>query len=430
MVDDGQARTIVKVRAREIVDSRGNPTLEVDVHLDDGTVGRAAVPSGASTGAAEAKELRDGDPTRFAGRGVLSAAQNIRGEIGDCLCGLPLRFQREIDERLVDLDGTPDKSRLGANAVLAASMSTACALAKSSDLSLYEYLGEDGRRVLPVPLMNILNGGEHADNNVDVQEFMIVPAGAECFSEALRWGCEVYHALGGELARRRLGSGVGDEGGYAPDLDDDEEALDLVLEAVELAGYRPGEQIWLALDVAASELRDDAGYGLRGDVVSAEGLTEMYARWCDQYPIISIEDGMAEDDWAGWQYMTAQLGDRVQLVGDDLFVTDVKLLERGVKLGAGNAILIKPNQIGTVTETLDAIQMAERVDYGICVSHRSGETADTFIADLSVARGCGQLKSGAPCRSERVEKYNRLLRIEEGLDGAAEFARTGPFVLK
>ncbi len=430
MRGDDHTRIIERVRAREIVDSRGNPTLEADVQLDDGTVGRAAVPSGASTGAAEAVELRDDDPFRYGGRGVRRAVQNVKEDIAARLCGHPVHDQREIDGLLVELDGTTNKSRLGANAILAVSMAVAKAAASARQQPLYRHLGGMHAATLPVPLLNILNGGEHADNNVDVQEFMVVPAGAECFGQALRWGCEIYHALGDLLSRYRLGSGVGDEGGYAPDLASDDEALDLLMDSIENAGFKPGEEVWLALDVAASELGGSEGYSLRQQCLSASDLTRIYERWCRSYPIISIEDGMGEDDWAGWQHMTAELGAEVQLVGDDLFVTDVALLRDGGELGAGNAVLIKPNQIGTVTETFETIELAAELDYGVCVSHRSGETADTFISDLAVACGCGQLKSGAPCRSERVEKYNRLLRIEEELGHSAEFAGVAAFVLK
>ncbi|MFO8060825.1 MAG: phosphopyruvate hydratase [Bacillota bacterium] len=421
---------IADVTAREILDSRGNPTLEVDLILEDGTLGRAAVPSGASTGSKEARELRDGDPGRHRGRGVLRAVAAVRGEIRSALRGMDVRDQAAIDERLVEVDGTPDRGRLGGNSLLGASLAASYAGSRSARMPLYRYLGGDGAELLPVPMMNILNGGKHASNNVDVQEYMIVPAGADSFVEALRWGCEIYHSLGEQLAGRGLSRGVGDEGGYAPDLADDEEALALIVSAIERAGYRPGEQVWLALDVAASELCDDGRYSMRGERLGAAELTELYRGWSDCYPLIAIEDGMAEDDWEGWTHMTRALGSTLQLVGDDIFVTDRKLLRRGHRSGVANAILIKPNQIGTVTETLQALKCAGRIGYGACISHRSGETANTFIADLAVASGCGQIKSGAPCRVDRVEKYNQLLRIEEELGARAQFAGLSPFMLK
>ncbi len=422
---------ISDVRAREIIDSRGNPTLEVDVILADGTRGRASVPSGASTGSREARELRDADPGRHRGRGVLRAVEAVTGEIRRALAGMDVRDQGAIDDRLVELDGTPDRGRLGGNSLLAASLAASYAGSCFTRTPLYRYLG-GGEEVnlLPVPMMNILNGGQHASNNVDVQEYMIVPAGADTFGQALRWGCEIYHALGTHLSERGLARSVGDEGGYAPDLADDEEALALIASAIETAGYRPGEQVWLALDVAASELHSDAGYTIRGERLSAAELTDLYRRWSSRYPLIAIEDGMAEDDWEGWRHLTRELGRSLQLVGDDIFVTDRRLLQRGHRTGVANAILIKPNQIGTVTETLQTLDCARKVGYGACVSHRSGETASTFIADLAVASGCGQIKSGAPCRIDRVEKYNRLLRIAEDLGERARFAGLNPFVLK
>ncbi len=418
------------IRAREIIDSRGNPTVEADIILSDGTQGRGSVPSGASTGSREAREVRDGDPDRYRGRGVLRAVAALTGEIRDALIGKDVLDQRLIDSTLRRLDGTADKGRLGANALLAASLAAANAAACASGVPLYRHIGGVRAPLLPVPFMNILNGGQHADNNVNVQEFMILPAGAGSFSEALRWGCEIYHALGDGLRDAGLGRGVGDEGGFAPDLDDDEQALELIMEAVERAGYAPGEQVYLALDAAASEFHTGGQYHLGGETLSAPGLVELYRCWCEQYPIISIEDGLAEDDWDGWCRLTEELGEGVQLVGDDLFVTDRDLVERGYELGAGNAVLVKPNQIGTVTETLETLNYAEAIGFSACVSHRSGETADTFIADLAVACGCGQIKTGAPCRIDRVEKYNRLLRIEEELGDEAQFAGRSPFMLE
>lgn len=421
---------IVDVAAREIIDSRGNPTLEVDVILADGTRGRAAVPSGASTGSKEARELRDHDPGRYRGRGVLQAVEAVQGEIRRAVCGMEVQDQEAIDNRLLELDGTPEKGRLGGNSLLAVSLAASYAGSEYVHTPLHRYLGDAEMDLLPTPMMNILNGGQHASNNVDVQEYMIVPAGADTFREALRWSCEIYHALGTQLSERGLPRSVGDEGGYAPDLVDDEEALALIVSAIEIAGYRPGEEVWLALDVAASELHSDGEYAMRGQKLCAHELTEVYRRWSSRYPLIAIEDGMAEDDWDGWEHLTRELGSSLQLVGDDIFVTDQKLLERGHRTGVANAILIKPNQIGTVTETLQTLECARRVGYGACISHRSGETANTFIADLAVASGCGQIKSGAPCRVDRVEKYNQLLRIEEDLGQRAQFAGLRPFMLK
>lgn len=427
---DSDGARITDIRAREIIDSRGNPTVEADIILSDGTRARASVPSGASTGSREAREVRDGDPRRYRGRGVLRAVAVLTGEIRDALTGIDVRDQQVLDSTLCRLDGTPDKGRLGANSILAASLAAAKAAASASRVPLYRYIGGRGVDLLPVPFMNILNGGQHADNNVSVQEFMILPAGASSFSEALRWGCEIYHALGDRLRDAGLGRGVGDEGGFAPDLDDDEEALSLIMEAIEIAGYDPGEQIWLALDVAASEFHSEGEYHLRGERLSAMDLVELYRGWCDEYPVVSIEDGLAEDDWDGWRRLTRELGTGIQLVGDDLFVTDRDLVQRGFEEGAANAVLVKPNQIGTVTEALGTLNYAETVGFGACVSHRSGETADTFISDLAVACGCGQIKTGAPCRMDRVEKYNRLLRIEEELGDKAQFAGRSPFVLE
>ncbi len=422
--------SISDIQAREILSSRGRPTLEVDVLLSDQAFGRAAVPSGASTGAKEAHELRDGDSGRYRGQGVLGAVESVNGEIRQHLKDMNARQQAAVDSALLKLDGTENKSRLGANAVLGVSLATAYAAADSCGLSLYRYLGGTSARILPVPLMNILNGGQHAENNIQVQEFMIVPAGASRFSEALRWGAEVYSALQDELLKRGLSTGVGDEGGFAPDLGDDEEALQILCSAIKRAGFKPGEDVWLALDVAANDLINGEGYQLRDEKVGVDELIEMYQRWCSDYPIISLEDGLGEDDWDGWKKMTATLGGQVQLVGDDLFVTDAQLLQRGSCVGAANAILIKPNQIGSVMETQATLSCAQRIGYRACVSHRSGETEDTFIADLSVACGCGQIKTGAPCRTDRVAKYNQLLRIEQELGDAAEFAGVGAFMLK
>ncbi len=421
---------IVDVRAMEILDSRGQPTLEVQVTLDGGSRGRAGVPSGASTGEKEAHELRDEDPGRYGGRGVLKAAEAVNGEIADALAGVDVRRQRAVDDILIQLDGTDSKSRLGANAVLGASLAAAYAAAAASRTPLYRYLGGVMANVLPVPLMNVLNGGQHAANNIEVQEFMIVPAAADSFAEALRWGAEIYAALGGELSAGGYSSSVGDEGGYAPNLHSEEEALQFLCSAIRKAGLQPGRQVWLALDVAANDLRCGGAYRLRQRDVSAGELVNTYETWCGDYPIISIEDGLAEDDWSGWKLLTDRLGGRVQLVGDDLFVTSAELLRRGQREGAANAILIKPNQIGTVSETLHTMSTAARLNYSACVSHRSGETSDTFISDLAVAARCGQIKSGAPCRTDRVVKYNRLLRIEKSLDSAAEFAGLQAFMLE
>lgn len=410
---------IDSIHAREILDSRGNPTVEADVRTVDGVMGRAAVPSGASTGEHEAVELRDGDPDRYRGKGVLRAVANVDGEIAEALHGEDVTDQTAIDSRLIGLDGTPNKGRLGANALLAVSMAVARAGAATRGLPLYRHLGEG--TVLPVPLMNIVNGGAHANNSIDIQEFMVVPVGAPSFREGLRAGAEVFHALCRDLDERGLSTAVGDEGGVAPDLGSNRDALDAIMAAIEAAGYRPGEDIALALDCAATELYDEneAAYrfesGGEAGSKSADELIRMYADWLDGYPIISIEDGLDEDDWTGWKTLTDALGDRVQLVGDDLFVTNVRRLEKGIGAGVGNSILIKLNQIGTVTETLSAITLARRSGYTSVISHRSGETADTFIADLAVATSAGQIKTGSASRSERVAKYNRLLRIEEEL---------------
>ncbi|WP_042368757.1 phosphopyruvate hydratase [Streptacidiphilus neutrinimicus] len=415
------------VVAREILDSRGNPTVEVEVGLDDGSTGRAAVPSGASTGAFEALELRDGDKSRYGGKGVEKAVLAVIEQIGPELVGYDATEQRLIDQAMLDLDATADKSSLGANAILGVSLAVAHAASEASDLPLFRYLGGPNAHVLPVPMMNILNGGSHADSNVDIQEFMIAPIGAESFSEALRWGVEVYHQLKGVLKARGLSTGLGDEGGFAPNLDSNREALDLIVEAIKGAGYTPGRDIALALDVAASEFYKDGAYQFEGKALSAAEMTAYYAELVAAYPLVSIEDPLFEDDWEGWKTITAELGDKVQLVGDDLFVTNPERLARGIKEGAANALLVKVNQIGSLTETLDAVELAQRNGYRCMMSHRSGETEDVTIADLAVATNCGQIKTGAPARSERVAKYNQLLRIEEILDDAAEYAGRGAF---
>ncbi|MET7640344.1 phosphopyruvate hydratase [Streptomyces sp. NPDC005438] len=415
------------VVAREILDSRGNPTVEVEVGLDDSSTGRAAVPSGASTGAFEALELRDGDKDRYLGKGVEKAVLAVIEQIGPELVGYDATEQRLIDQAMFDLDATPDKSSLGANAILGVSLAVAHAAAESSDLPLFRYLGGPNAHLLPVPMMNILNGGSHADSNVDVQEFMIAPIGAESFSEALRWGAEVYHTLKKVLKERGLSTGLGDEGGFAPDLGSNREALDLILEAVQQAGYTPGQDIALALDVAASEFHKDGSYAFEGQSRSAEQMTSYYAELVEAYPLVSLEDPLHEDDWDGWQTLTARLGDKVQIVGDDLFVTNPERLSRGIENRSANALLVKVNQIGSLTETLDAVELAQRNGFKCMMSHRSGETEDVTIADLAVATNCGQIKTGAPARSERVAKYNQLLRIEEILDDAAVYAGRSAF---
>jgi enolase len=415
---------IIEIKAREILDSRGNPTVEADVTLESGAFGRAAVPSGASTGEHEALELRDGDAERYLGKGVEQAVQSIEERIAPALSGLPASDQILIDRTMIELDGTANKGKLGANAILAVSMATARAAAMDAGQPLYRYLGGPMARMLPVPMMNILNGGAHATNTVDFQEYMIVPVGATSFREALRMGAEVFHALKKVLVKRKLSTGVGDEGGFAPDLKSDEEALRVVVEAIEAAGYAPGKEIALALDVAASELYKGSTYTFKKSGAGsrdAEGMIELYAKWLDEYPIVSIEDGLAEDDWDGWAKITAALGDRVQLVGDDLFVTNTERLARGIESDVANAILIKLNQIGTLTETLESIEMAKANGYQSIISHRSGETEDTFIADLAVATGAGQIKTGSASRTDRVAKYNQLLRIEEQLGAVAEY---------
>ena len=414
--------SIAEVAAREILDSRGNPTVEVEIELISGARGRAAVPSGASTGAHEALELRDGG-SRYGGKGVQRAVEHVTIEIAEAIIGVDALDQRAVDEELITLDGTDGKSRLGANAVLGVSLAAAKAAAVESELPLYRYVGGANAHVLPVPLMNVLNGGAHADSNVDVQEFMLAPVGAASFSEALRWGTETYHALRALLHDRGLATALGDEGGFAPDLPSNEEAVRLLLSAIEAAGYRPGDEVALALDVAASELFEDGRYALAGEGASftpaewADWLTNL----CDDYPVVSVEDGMAEDDWDGWLALTRSIGDRVQLVGDDLFVTNVERLRAGIDRGVANSILVKVNQIGTLSETLDTMQLAARRGYTSVMSHRSGETEDATIADLAVATNCGQIKAGAPARSDRVAKYNQLLRIEEDLGPTAAY---------
>jgi len=417
---------IEAVDARQILDSRGNPTLEVEVLLDDATLGRAAVPSGASTGALEAVELRDGG-AEYGGKGVLKAVAAVIDEIQPELLGYDADDQRLVDQALIDLDRTPDKSRLGANAIVGVSIAVAKAAAESAQLPLFRYLGGPNAHLLPVPQMNILNGGAHADNNVDVQEFMILPVGAGTFAEALRWGAETYHALKSVLRQHGLATGVGDEGGFAPDLEHNRAALDLIVEAIGKAGFTPGRDVALAIDAAASEFYSDGAYRFEGTARTAAEMTGIYAGWLDQYPILSLEDPLAEDDWAGWQQLTAALGDRVQVVGDDIFVTNPQLLRRGIDERTANALLVKLNQIGTVTETLTAVSLAHRSKFSCVISHRSGETDDTTIADLAVATNCGQLKTGAPARFERVAKYNQLLRIEELLGDAASYAGRAAF---
>ncbi len=425
---------ISDISAREILDSRGNPTVEADVTLESGALGRAAVPSGASTGQHEAVELRDGDSSRYGGKGVLHAVSHVNGEIRNALDGQDATDQAGIDRSLIDLDGTANKGRLGANAILSVSMAAARAAAAHLDIPLYRHLGGDDVGTLPVPMMNILNGGAHADNSVDIQEFMVVPVGAPTFAEALRAGAEVFHALKKRLSAEGHNTAVGDEGGVAPNLGSDSEALDVVIEAIRDAGYEPGVDVAVSLDAAATELFDPASgsYVFEGSgqqvALSPAEMVDMYAGWLDQYPIVSIEDGLGEDDWEGWRRMTEQLGARVQIVGDDLFVTNVDRLRRGIEMGVANSILIKLNQIGTVTETLDAIRMGREAGYTSVISHRSGETADTFISDLAVATSAGQIKTGSACRSERVAKYNRLLRIEEELGASATYPGSSLYV--
>ena len=424
---------IAQVHAREILDSRGNPTIEVDVRLDDGTLGRAAVPSGASTGEHEAVELRDGKAKRYLGKGVTRAVENVNRVLARKLVGRDPRAQADLDRMMVALDGTPNKRRLGANAILGASLAVAHAAAADAGQPLYAYLGGAQAQVVPVPMFNILNGGAHADNTVDLQEFMVVPVGAPSFADALRIGSEIFHTLKGVLRGRGLSTGVGDEGGFAPNLGSDEEALQVIMEAIAGAGYRPGRHVRIAIDAAASELWDDGRYVFRKSGAAARTsaeMAELYAGWLERYPIVSIEDGMAEDDWQGWTLLTRRLGRRVQLVGDDLFVTNPERLRRGIELGAGNSILIKVNQIGTLTETLEAIAVARTAGYTTVISHRSGETEDATIADLAVAVNAGQIKTGSPCRGERTAKYNQLLRIEESLGRRARYLGAEAFTFK
>ncbi|WP_427016651.1 phosphopyruvate hydratase [Pseudarthrobacter sp. P1] len=415
------------IHAREILDSRGNPTVEVEVGLSDGSVGRAAVPSGASTGAFEAVERRDGEKDRYQGKGVLQAVDAVIDTIAPALIGFEATDQRLIDATMLELDGTANKSVLGANAILGVSLAVASAAATSADLPLYRYLGGPNAHVLPVPLMNILNGGSHADSDVDIQEFMVVPLGASTFSEGLRWGVEVYHNLKSVLQEKGLSTGLGDEGGFAPNLPSNRAALDLITEAIKRAGYTPGKDIALALDVASSEFYKDGAYQFEGKALSAAEMSAYYAELVADYPLVSIEDPLDEDDWEGWKTLTDAIGDKVQLVGDDLFVTNPERLQRGIDAKTANSLLVKVNQIGSLTETLDAVSMAQRAGYTTITSHRSGETEDTTIADICVATNAGQIKTGAPARSERVAKYNQLLRIEEELDDAARYAGLSAF---
>ncbi|MCD4853141.1 phosphopyruvate hydratase [Paenarthrobacter sp. NPDC091711] len=415
------------IHAREILDSRGNPTVEVEVLLSDGQIGRAAVPSGASTGEHEAVELRDGDKGRYLGKGVQKAVDAVIDEISPALIGFDATDQRSIDQAMIDLDGTPNKGKLGANAILGVSLAVANAAAASADLPLYKYLGGPNAHVLPVPLMNILNGGSHADSDVDIQEFMIAPIGAETFSEGLRWGVEVYHNLKAVLQEKGLSTGLGDEGGFAPNLPSNRAALDLIQEAIKNAGYTPGTDIALALDVASSEFYKDGAYQFEGKALSATEMSAYYAELVADYPLVSIEDPLDENDWEGWKTLTDTIGDKVQLVGDDLFVTNPVRLQQGIDAATANSLLVKVNQIGSLTETLDAVSLAQRSGYTTITSHRSGETEDTTIADIAVATNAGQIKTGAPARSERVAKYNQLLRIEEELDDAARYAGRSAF---
>ena len=420
---------IEDILAREILDSRGNPTIEVEIVLEDGSWGRAAVPSGASTGVHEALELRDGDKSRYNGKGVLMAVENVNSVIVPELIGWDVTDQKGIDEMMIALDGTPHKSKLGANAILGVSLAVAKAAANTLDLPLYRYIGGVYAHVLPVPMMNILNGGKHAVDGPDLQEFMAMPVGAPSFAEALRWGAETYHALKGVLKKRGYGVGVGDEGGFAPSLKTNEEAIELILEAIQKAGYEPGKDIFIAMDPAASEIYEDGKYNLKkeGRILTSEEMVDFYAGWVEKYPIISIEDGLAEDDWDGFCLMTERLGDKIQVMGDDLLVTNTERIAKGIELRAANSVLIKLNQIGTLTETIAAIEMAHRHQWTAVVSHRSGETDDAIIADLAVALNTGQIKTGAPCRVDRVAKYNQLLRIEQDLGDEAVYAGMGAF---
>ena len=419
---------IVAIHAREVLDSRGNPTVEAEVFLADGSMGRAIVPSGASTGEHEAVELRDGDTNRFLGKGVLKAVENVNGEIAAALANWDAFDQRGLDARMIELDGTENKGRLGANALLAVSMAVARASAQTLDIPLYRYLGGAGANTLPTPMMNILNGGAHADNNVDFQEFMVMPVGAPTFHEALRWGVEVFHTLKGVLKKRGYNTAVGDEGGFAPSVKSNVEAIEVVLEAISKAGYKLGEEIAIALDPAASEFFQDGKYVFKKSDKTAKSSDEMvafWAKWVRDYPIVSLEDGLAENDWDGWAKLTKELGGKIQLVGDDIFVTNIQFLQEGIDKGVANSILVKVNQIGTVSETLDAIDLARRYGYTSVISHRSGETEDTFIADLAVATGAGQIKTGSASRTDRIAKYNQLLRIEEELAGTSRFLGLG-----
>ena len=418
---DVPVAAIELIGAREILDSRGNPTIEVEVALEDGSLARAAVPSGASTGEHEAVELRDGDSTRYLGKGVQKAVEAVLDEIGPELVGYDATEQRLIDQKLIDLDGTPDKGRIGANAILGVSLAVARAAAESAELELFRYIGGPNAHILPVPMFNIVNGGAHADSGVDVQEFMIAPIGAPTFREALRWGAEVYHALKSVLKAKGLSTGLGDEGGFAPSLSSNRAALDLITEAVDKAGFTVGTDIAFAMDVAATEFHSDGGYLFEGATKTSADLIRYYAELVANYPIVSIEDPLSEDDWDGWVAMTSEMGDKIQIVGDDLFVTNPDRIEEGIARGAANALLVKVNQIGTLSETLDAVTLAQSSGYRCMMSHRSGETEDTTIADLAVATGCGQIKTGAPARSERVAKYNQLLRIEDNLGDAARY---------
>jgi enolase len=415
---------IAEIKAREVLDSRGNPTVEAEVQLVGGVIGRAIVPSGASTGEHEAVELRDDDQNRFQGKGVLKAVENVNGEIADALGNYDASDQRAVDHKMIELDGTENKGRLGANAILAVSMAAARASALAYGLPLYRYLGGAGANTLPTPMMNILNGGAHADNNVDFQEFMVMPVGAPSFSEALRWGVEVFHTLKGVLKKRGYNTAVGDEGGFAPSVKSNMEAIEVVLEAITKAGYKPGEEIAIALDPAASEFYQDGKYVFKKSdksLKSSDDMVRLWSKWVNDYPIVSLEDGLSEADWDGWQNLTKELGGKVQLVGDDIFVTNIQFLQEGIDKGVANSILIKVNQIGTVSETLDAIDLARRNGYTSIISHRSGETEDTFIADLAVATGAGQIKTGSASRTDRIAKYNQLLRIEEELGATARF---------
>ncbi len=418
---------IIAANAREILDSRGNPTVEVEVLLEDGVVGRAGVPSGASTGEFEAVELRDSDPERYLGKGVQQAVGAVLDDLNNAIAGFEAEEQRLIDQAMIDTDGTDNKSRVGANAILGVSLAVARAAAQSADLPLYRYLGGPNAHIMPVPMMNILNGGSHADSNVDIQEFMIAPIGAASFREALQWGTEVYHALKAVLKDRGLSTGLGDEGGFAPNLESNSEALDLIIEAIEKAGRKPGKDIALALDVASSEFFKDGAYQFEGETKTAADMTAYYADLVERYPLVSIEDPLDENDWDGWIELTGELGEKVQIVGDDLFVTNPERLRRGIESGAANSLLVKVNQIGSLTETFDAVMLAQTNRYTCMISHRSGETEDTTIADLAVATQAGQIKTGAPARSERVAKYNQLLRIEEQLADAARYAGRSAF---